>query len=396
MVDGTVLETPNAAAGVKIEIRTGRDEDPAVYHEYMETGFERAVTRERYEKELRTRQFRPNLEAPIVTLNPRPGLRASISYDDENWTFWSVPFNAPGQSLNLRSGSYLQLRIALESQSFDDFVRLDSLWIETAPLLASDIVGEVALRADPQPARGFTEVTLGQESDFVYDLQANFLQADVLGFDVLRIRTGSRTHFAGLEMGKPLLPVEPELVVEEEDGLLVRLPTRITRGDNPRLRLLFSTALFSFATTFEGEVLDSERNVLPQPVVAGDVSEALSTNSLRVLGAADAAPGVVQNLNFSTPVLTPNGDGIHDRLLIRYTLFRLPKSVPVELEIYALDGRRLIRIDAGLQGAGPQEIAWDGRGESGELLSPGVYLLSITPHAEFATPVQIRPLGIAY
>ncbi len=396
MVDGVAQETPDAAVEVEIEVRSGRDEDPAVYHEFKETGFERVVTRERYENELRTRQFRPNLEAPIVTLNPRPGLRASISYDAENWTFWSVPFTAPGQSLNLRSGSYLQLRIALKSQSFDDFVRLDSLWIETAPLLAGDIVGEVALRADPQPARGLTEVILGQESDFVYDLQADFSQADVAGFDILRIRTGSRTRFGSLEMGEPLVPIEPELVVEEEDGLLVRLPARITRDDNPRLRLLFSTTLFSFATTFEGEVLDSERNVLPQPVVAGDVSEALSTNSLRVLGAADAAPDVVQDLSFSTPVLTPNDDGIHDRLLIRYRLFRLPRSVPVELEVYALDGRRLIRMDAGLQGAGPQEIEWDGRDERGELLSPGIYLLKIAPRAEFATSAQIRPLGIAY
>ena len=162
------------------------------------------------------------------------------------------------------------------------------------------------------------------------------------------------------------------------------------------LQMKISTALFSFATTFTGEVLDSEREVLPQPVVAGDVSDALSTNSLRVLGAADATPGVVQNLSFSTPVFTPNGDGIHDHLRIRYTLFRLPELVPVELEIYALDGRRLTRIDAGLQGSGPREIEWDGRDERGELLPPGIYLLGIAPNAEFATSAQIRPLGIAY
>ena len=149
MVDETPVETPDAAVGVKIEVRTGRDGDPAVYHEYMETGFERVVSRERYENELHTRQFRPNLESPIVTLEPRPGLRASIGYDDENWTFWSVPFTQPGLPLNLRSGSYLQLRIALESRSFDDFVRLDSLWIETAPLLAGDIVVGILYHLGP-------------------------------------------------------------------------------------------------------------------------------------------------------------------------------------------------------------------------------------------------------
>ena len=396
MVDGTPVETPDAAVGVKIEVRTGRDGDPAVYHEYMETGFERVVARERYENQLRTRQFRPNLESPIVTLEPRPGLRASIGYDDENWTFWSVPFSQSGLPLNLRSGSHLQLRIALESRSFDDFIRLDSLWIETAPLLAGDIIGEVALRSDPQPARGFTEVALGQETDFVYDLRADFSQVDAPGFDALRIRTGSRTRFAGLEMGQPLAIVAPAEIIESADGLLVRLPTRVTRADNPPLRLFFSTALFSFATTFTGEVSDSEREVLPQPVIGGDAGQALSTNSLHVLGVADSTPSAVQELSISTPVLTPNGDGVHDRLQIRYTLFRLPELVPVALEIYALDGRRLARIDAGRQAAGPQETEWDGRDEGGELLPPGVYLLSVAPNAEFATSAQILPLGIAY
>ena len=396
MVDGVAVETPDAAVGIRIEARTGRDEDPAIYHEYQQTGFERAVTRERYENELRTRQFRPNLEAPIITLDPRPGLRASISYDDENWTFWSVPFTEPGLPLNLRSGSYLQLRITLESHSFDDFIRLDSLWIETAPLLAGDIIGEVALRADPQPARGFTEVALGREADFVYDLRADFSAADAPGFDGLRIRTGSNTRFVGLEMGEPLAPVEPAEVLEEIDGLRVRLPTRVNRSDNPPLRLLFSTTLFSFATTFSGEVFDSEREVLPQPVVSGDAGQALSSNSLRVLGAGDAAPGVVQELGLSTPVLTPNGDGVHDRLQISYTLFRLPEAVPIALTVYALNGRQLARFDAGLQDAGPREIAWDGRDENGQALPPGIYLLSIAPAAEFATSAQIRPLGIAY
>ena len=43
------------------------------------------------------------------------------------------------------------MRITLESEAFADFVRLDSLWVETAPLLADRVVGEVALLEQQRP-----------------------------------------------------------------------------------------------------------------------------------------------------------------------------------------------------------------------------------------------------
>ena len=46
MVDGAPVETPEAQATIKIEVRTGRDEDPAVYHEYSDTGLEGVVSRD--------------------------------------------------------------------------------------------------------------------------------------------------------------------------------------------------------------------------------------------------------------------------------------------------------------------------------------------------------------
>lgn len=394
--NGTAVEVADAEVGVKVEVRTGRDDDPAVYHGFLETGFERVVTREEYENELRTRYIRPNLESPIVVMQPKPDMRASIGYDLENWTFWSVPFTKPGQSFNLRSGSYLQLRISLESEDFDEFVRLDSLWIETAPLLASDVVGEIARAGALQEGRGFTEVRLGEMTDFVYDLQGDFETIDAPGFDVLRIRTGSRAKFQKLEIGEPLVEMEPIRVVEEEDGLLIHLPERIRRVHNPPLRVHFSSALFEFATTFQGEVLDSERELLPQPVVAGDASEELATNSLRVLGSPEDSPGFVQEMTLSSSVFTPNGDGINDAVVVGYMLFRLPESVPVKLNVYALDGRLLARLDAGVQGSGPQQIAWDGRDGLGELLPPGTYLVGVDLQSEFSTPLQMRPVGIAY
>ncbi len=385
LVDGVAVEDPDAKVFVKVEVRTGRDAIPEIYHEFTNTGLESVISRERYQglKLQRTRE-------------PKPGVRASILYDRENWTFWSVPFFASGQPLRLLHGSHIQLALTLESRDFSSWVRLDSLWIETSPLLADDIVGEVARADDMQPARGFTEVTLGETTEFAYDIRADFASAAEAGFDALRIHTGSRATFSGLQMGTPLVFVEPASIEEGENELVVYLPERVTRARNAPIRVVFGAEVFDLAAIFEGEVFSLQSDVLPQPIAPGDASEALTTNSLRVLSAAETVAAPVQDVVFSTSVLTPNGDGINDELRIGYTLFRLPESVPVLLEVYALDGRRVAQIDVGLQDSGPQSAVWNGRNEQGRALSPGLYLVSLVLQTESSISHPLRPLGIAY
>ena len=394
MVDGTPAEAPDADVSLKVEVRTGRDDDPVVYHEFTNMGLEKVVTRQQYEN-LKPRFARTTGAGDFRTREPKPGVRASIGYDTESWTYWSASFFDFGQPLRLRSGSHVQVQITLESRDFEEWIRLDSLWIDTAPLLAGDVFGEVARLDEPQPARGVTEVELGEMTDFIYDLRAIFDGA-APGFDAVRIRTGNRTEFRRLEMGEPLIEVEPVQVVPEEDGLAVFLPEKVTRSNNPPVRIVFGTGVFEFATTFEGEVFEIGAEILPQPIVDGDVSEELTTNSLRVLSAPDESPDFIQKLTLSTPVLTPNGDGIHDELTISYSLFRLPEQVPVELQVYTLDGRLARSLIAGEQDSGPQALTWDGRDDQEELLPPGIYLISISLQSEFSTAPVIRPLGIAY
>ena len=385
LVDGEIIEDPDAPVWLRAQVRFGRDSSPATYHEFTNIGREKEVARELYE----------TLTAQL-SRDPRPGIRASIGYDDQNWSFWSVPFTESGQLIRLRSGSHLQVNLALESRDFDAWIRLDSLWIETAPLLADEVFAEVARLDDPQPARGFTEVALGQETEFVYQVRAEFAGGAAPGFDALRIRTGNRAAFRRLEMGNPLTAVDPAAVEEEEDGLAVQLPARITRSNNPPIRVVFASKVFEFAATFEGEIFTADSETLPQAIQPGDATDAVSTNSLRVLGAAADAPDFIQALALSTPVITPNGDGIHDQLNMSYSLFRLPGPVPVALEIYALDGRRIARLDKGLQDSGPRQLAWDGRDETGQRLPPGLYLLSIELQTQFAQTKQLQALGIAY
>ncbi len=391
-IDETLVEVTDARAFVEVEVRSGRDADPNIYQEFLDTGEESEVTRQRYEEDLRepVRDFSGTIQ------EGKPGLRASILYDSDDWTFWSFPIIESGAPAPLQRGQFLQIRATLQSRSFTDIVRLDSLWIEVSTPLARQVVGEVARIDQPRPERGFTQVDVGATTDFTCDLRAEFDDGEQEGFDAVRIRTGSRSLFRYLKMGEPLTEVEALSVEETAEGLLIQLPQKITAADNKPLRLVFSTQVFVLANTFEVEVLAKASGNLPQKVEAGDASQEVETNSLQVWGNSAQAPPVIGQLHLSTSIFTPNGDGTNDRLSISYTLFRLPLAVPVELEAYALNGRRVARLELAPQRAGPQQIFWDGRDDSGHLLPPGVYLLRIAARAESATFEHLRPVGIAY
>lgn len=384
LVNGAWVEDAAAEVGVAVEVRIGRDEDPNIYHEYTDRGGEEVVTRQRYDLVLQPRWRAGRLR------DPRPGMRASIRYDSDNWSYWSRPFAASGQAIDLRGGSHFQLRIVLNSEDFASLVRLDSLWIETAPLLASRVVGEVALAAG-----GATHVPLGQAAQFAYAIRGQFAGEEA-GFDALRIRTGTRAKFVRLEMGNPPTEIEPLAVVEGDEELAVVLPERIGPEAASEVQVVFVAEVFALAWTFAGEVYNDGMDALPQPVEPGDASTALETNSLRVLGVAGPSAGPVLGLDFSTQVLTPNGDGVHDEVEIGYALVGLPEEVPVLFKVYSLAGQQVAQRSLGVQRFGAQRVRWDGRDAAGALLPPGLYLVEIALEAAQTGRRRLRPLTLIY
>ena len=52
----------------------------------------------------------------------------------------------------------------------------------------------------------------------------------------------------------------------------------------------------------------------------------------------------------------------------------MPRPGTVRLEIVDPQGRSVRRVFSGAMDAGRQVLEWDGRGESGEPVAPGVYL----------------------
>ncbi|MYF92704.1 MAG: hypothetical protein F4049_14905 [Gemmatimonadetes bacterium] len=400
IVDGEPVEAPDAPVSIQVEARTGIDPKPDIYYEFTDMGTRIPVSQQRYQDVLKNPSGAVNVNdgqggALTLTTRPKPGIRAGIEYDQDNWTFWSVPTFESGQTLGLRSGSHLQLKILLNSEEFDAFVRLDSLWIETSPTLATSVIGEVARLDDPQPLRGVAEVEMGATTEFVYDVKAEVSAADT-GFDALRIRTGGPPAFKHLEMGIPLRQVEASEVVESADGLTIRLPERLNAGRNELIRVVFAAEVFDFAWTFDGQALDSQSQSLPQPVQSGDVSSDIATNTLRVLASSTTQAEKIRDLRLSTSVITPNDDDVNDLLEIEYVLLGLPRTVATRLNIHALDGRKVATLAAGSQKSGLQRIRWDGRDASGALLPTGLYLLGLEVEGEATVIKRLIPVGLAY
>ena len=70
--------------------------------------------------------------------------------------------------------------------------------------------------------------------------------------------------------------------------------------------------------------------------------------------------------------------------------FELAQGGPVDLAIYSVDGRRVRSLIHGIRDAGQYRLAWDGRDDQGQTLSPGVFYL------HFVTPQRRETRAITY
>ena len=79
-------------------------------------------------------------------------------------------------------------------------------------------------------------------------------------------------------------------------------------------------------------------------------------------------------VQMSGRILTPNGDGLHDRVAFTLpsSLNRLPQS-----RVFDARGHRV----ADLVVVSPTELQWDGKDFSGRSVSSGIYIIQISDEA---------------
>jgi hypothetical protein len=346
--------------GTRIEVRTRTGDDILrIPHYFTPAGTEISqVTWERRD---------PDRRGPIVIEN-LPG---------DDWSDWSEVYRESGdlfRSPAPRTNALVEVRLV--SQEPQRAARLTSLALRFAPPLVDRAFAELTpIRVEP-----------GQDVEFTLFLQPRFGSGNP-GFDRVRLRSASSASMELLSVrsgalralelggGRELWP--GELTVDDVvDGAVdIGFPTTVRQGGTYAIR--FRTQVFLGNTPFQVELHHDDLPSRVQQVSAGDVTSLSGSQSL--VAVADLAEGrLLGDIVLSSPVVTPNGDGVHDEVTAEVTVFAVEGRKRLRGEICDLSGRRRRDLSQEVDNpSGRHRLTWDGRDDTGQRLPPGIYLLRV-------------------
>ena len=319
-----------------------------------------------------------NAEKSRFTVRTRSGNNASPDEEPEGWSNWSAPYQVSGsQIVSPGPRRYLQFRLDFQSDGLEDALAVDSLSFGlTRPALADAVVGSIVPR----------EVALGLDTTFAYTIEVT----NALGFDQIEIDTPA-----------PVRRVRDVFIDGEatsftpttrDDGLSVTLEEFSGSGE---IQILFDTSVLRYETVFSGRLRDSRRDALPQEIVGLAEEDEVRRNRLGV-----RVPLGGQNLLHRVAVapnpFTPNGDGVNDHTTISYDLLYLTQDVPVAVKVYDMAGNRVAALPQGMSPSGRHLMGWDGTGDGGTLLPPGLYVVQVEVDTDSGTLRRSSVVALAY
>ncbi len=334
--------------------------------------------------------------------------RGSIRDDLDNWSPWSPPYSAAAGSRNTSPAprTYFQFRVDFLSRELHSSQVLNSLAFEfTRPALADALIAEVFPRT----------VEAAQATAFVYAVRAEMERSELQGFNGFELFTQGRVaQIARLEIvaadGQSLLDhtfETPDRVADEgaaaitsitDEGFAVRFP-RID-ADGTILKIHFVNRVLAYSSDFGGRALVHETEAF-QWVQAGnatalDANDAHFDSGITVLSPAVTRTGLIGNFALDTPVFTPNGDGAHDSLRLRFEVLAVVGEADIRGTLFDISGRPRATLFEHRGGNGTYAEHWHGRNDQGQLLPPGIYLVRLEVGGDARSTAAIRSVGIAY
>ena len=317
-----------------------------------------------------------------------------------DWVPWSMAYSFSGEAIKSPSPrEYLLIRARLISDDPALAATLKSITVNISDPLADELLGEVT------PNRIQTIGKAEAISFFVRPVfstrQQGFDEIRITtssgtSMDLIQLRTGSANDFAN-ERAEVFSPADLQVLAEGSDTLWVKLPESMRQGVE-LIEVSFESVVFSNSATFHAAVQDSENPGSWQRVDEGDATNLVNSQVTTLL--ALEGNKVIENLRLESRVITPNGDGIQDKLIFHFDVARIDTDKDVHLTIYDLSGTLVHQVwEHRPDPRGSYTLTWSGKGSSGQRVAPGIYLARLWIDVDSASAAEtsvMRTIYVAY
>ena len=295
-----------------------------------------------------------------------------------DWSNWSETYFTSGEAFKSPSPrQYALAEVRLKSSDPSRAASIRALNLHFAPPLVDEAVAEL------WPLR---QIEPGADEEFTLYIHPTFSENNP-GFDRIVLRSSSAAPIEIVEVragpesllrlgaGQVLWPGPLKFERGEEKAAELVFPEPVHRETLYAIRL--RTRVFLGNTQFSAQLLNATFPARAQQISAGNATELVTSQSL--VAVADlSGRGLLEEVNITPPLCTPNDDGINDELEISAKVFAVEGDGHLRIELFDLGGHHLRDLSQErLRPSGEYSIRWDGRDGRGHIVPPGAYLLRL-------------------